>query len=298
MYQFARLSLCALGVFAFSAVAQETAPTTTPAPTTAAKPAAKPALPKNILARINDRDITIEEFNRRYDQNAQLVPGKSPPKPEVLKNIIYFELATQEARRLKLHQDAALREQFDILLYQALIRRNLQPKIDAIDISEADVKKYYEANPLVRTSHILFLSKPGMTEAEGKELRTRADKVLTEVKGAKKSFEDFARQYSEGPTARTGGDVDWGARQKLLPEYYDAALQLKNVGDLSPLVETPYGLHIIKLTGRRPYSEIDPGYKDFIIRTLRENKGQGLYNEYFEGLQSKAKVAINQDLLK
>ena len=67
----------------------------------------------------------------------------------------------------------------------------------------------------------------------------------------KKSFEDLARQFSEGPSAKTGGDVDWGARHKLLPEYYEAALALKNIGETSDLVETPYGIHIIKLTGKK-----------------------------------------------
>ena len=54
----------------------------------------------SVLAKINDRTITLNEFNKRFEQNSQLVPGKAPPKAEVLKNIIAFELATQEARRL------------------------------------------------------------------------------------------------------------------------------------------------------------------------------------------------------
>lgn len=288
-----------LGFTALSLVIASGAFAQSPAP---AAPAAKPKAAKGgsnaVLAKINERTITVDEFNKRYEQNSQLVPGRQPPKGEVLKNIVYFELATQEARRLKLHQDANLREQFDILLYQALVRKNVQPRIDAIDVSEAEVKKYYETNPLLRTSHIILLSKPGMTEAELKDLRERAAKILTEVREGKKPFEELARQHSEGPSARTGGDVDWGARHKLLPEYYEAALQLKSIGDVSQVVETPYGFHIIKLTGRKPYSELDSVYKDFIIRTLRENKGQTVYNEYFEGLKKKGKVTINEELIK
>jgi len=295
MRRYCTLASTALTVAFFATPSLAQAPTPD-AP--AGKSAVKAAGGSTILAKINDRTITVEEFNRRFEQNSQLVPGRQPPKSEVLKNIVYFELATQEARRLKLHLDANLREQFDILLYQALVRKNVQPKIDAIEVSEAEVKKYYEGNPLLRTSHIILLSKPGMTEAELKELRERAAKVLTDVKAAKKPFEELARQSSEGPSARTGGDVDWGARHKLLPEYYEAALQLKSVGDVSGIVETPYGFHIIKLTGKKSYSEIDSVYKDFIIRTLRENKGQGVYNEYFDGLKKKGKVTVNEDLLK
>jgi peptidyl-prolyl cis-trans isomerase C/peptidyl-prolyl cis-trans isomerase D len=279
--------VCSL--IAQNARAQETA--AAPAPTPA------PAKRSDVVARINDRVITVNEFKKRYEQNAQMVPGKAPPKSEVLKNIVYFELAKAEAIKQKLNQDPALKEQFDILLYQAIVRRNIQPKIDALEVSESEVRKYYEDNPLIRTSHIILLSKPGMDEKEMKELKERANTILNQVKAGNKSFEDLARQYSEGPSAKTGGDVDWGARNKLLPEYYEAALSLKNPGDVSSVVETPYGFHIIKLTGKKGFSEIDPVYRDFIIRTIRENKGQGIFNAYFEDLKKKYKVVVNEQLV-
>ncbi len=251
------------------------------------------------VATINDRVITLDEFNKRYEQNSQLVPGKAPPKTEVLKNIVNFELAAQEARKQKLHLDPALKEQFDILLYRALMERNVQPKIEALNVAEDEVKKYYDENPLIRTSNIILLSKPGMTLEESKDLKERANKVLASVKENKKSFEDLARQFSEGPSAKTGGDVDWGARHKLLPEYYEAALGIKNIGETSELVETPYGIHIIKLTGKKAFKELDGLYRDFIIRTIRENKGQGVYKAYFDDLRKKPsnKVVVNESLL-
>jgi parvulin-like peptidyl-prolyl isomerase len=264
----------------------------------AASFAQAPAKKDEFVARINERNISLSEFNRRYEQNSQLVPGKAPSKSEVLKNIVYFELAKQEALKQKLNSDPALKEQFDVLLYQAIVRRYIQPKIDSLEVSEAEVRKYYDDNPLIRTSHIILLSKPGMDEKEVKELRERANKVLEQVKAGSKSFEDLSRQYSEGPTAKTGGDVDWGARHKLLPEYYEGALALKNVNDVSGIVETPYGFHIIKLTGKRGFTDIDPVYRDFIIRTIRENKGQQIFAQYFEDLKKKYKVITNEELLK
>jgi len=257
-----------------------------------------PANKGKVLVRINEVSISLEEFNRRYEQNSKLVPGATPSKQDVLKNIIYFELATQEARRLRIHQEQALKDQFDILLYQAIIRRFVQPKVDSLEVSEAEVRKYYEANPLLRSSHIILLSKPGMSDAELKDLRKRAQDVLAVVRSNKKSFEEYAQQYSEGPSAKTGGDVDWGARHKLLPEFYEAALKLKNIGDVGDLVETPYGIHIIKLVGRRPYAEMDAVYKDFVVRTLRESKGQEIFNAYFDGLRKKARVTVSEDLIK
>jgi len=251
-----------------------------------------------VLASINNKVITLEEFNRRFEQNSQLVPGATPSKEDVLKNIIYFELATQEARDKKIHLEQALKDQFDILLYQSIVRRFIQPKVDALKISESEVRKYYDDNPLLRTSHVILLSKPGMNEAEVNDLKARATDVLKKINSGKKTFEEYAKEYSEGPSAKTGGDVDWGARHKLLPEYYEAALALKKIGDVSGLVETPYGIHIIKLTGKRAYSEMDAVYKDFIVRTLRESKGQKVFDDYFGDLRKKAKVTVNEKLLQ
>lgn len=253
---------------------------------------------KNTLVQINEKKISPAEFEKRYEQNAQLVPGQKPTKQEVLKNVIYFELATQEARRLNLHKDEDLREQFDILLYQALVRKNVQPKIDQLKISEKDVREYYEANPLLRTQHIVLLTRPDMPATEVSTIQAKANKILSEIREGKGTFESYIEKYSEGPSAKTGGDVDWGARHKLLPEYYAAALSLKKVGDISDVVTTPYGFHIIKLTGRKPYKEIDPIYKDFIIRTIKEQRGQAVYEEYFDGLRKKARVNVNESLLK
>lgn len=250
------------------------------------------------LVQINDKKISVAEFEKRYEQNSQLIPGQKPSKQDVLKNVIYFELATQEARRLNFHRDEDLKEQFDILLYQALVRKNVQPKIDQLKIAEKDVREYYEANPLLRTQHIVLLTRPDMSAAEINAIRTKAIKILGEIKEGKVTFDSSVEKYSEGPSAKTGGDVDWGARHKLLPEYYDAALALKKVGDVSDVVATPYGFHIIKLSGRKPYKEIDSIYKDFIIRSLKEQRGQAVYDEYFEELRKKARVNINESLLK
>ena len=250
------------------------------------------------LIKVNNKRISLGEFRRRFEQNSQLVPGKKPTEEEVVKNVIYFELATQEAKRLSLHQDKDLQEQFDILLYQSLVRKNIQPKIDKLKISEKEVREFYNTNPLVRTQHIILLTQPGMQSSKIEKQKSQANKILKEIREGKGSFESYVDKYSEGPSAKTGGDVDWGARHKLLPAYYDAALSLKKVGEISNVVATPYGFHIIKLTGRKPYKEIDPIYKDFIIRTLKEEKGQDVYEDYFKMLRARAKVTVDETLLK
>lgn len=250
------------------------------------------------VASINSKKITVDEFNRRYEQNTRMIPGEKPSKAEVLQNIVNFELAVQEAKKLKIHEEQRLKDQFDVMLYQEIVKRNIQPTINRIEIPPADIASFYKKNPLIRTSHIVFLSKPYMSVKEKKALKLRAQKVLKIVQKSKKSFEALAKEYSEGPTAKNGGDIDWAAGHKLLPEYYRRALALKKVGRVSGLVETPYGFHIIKLTGVRAYKNIDPVYSAFIEQKLKEAKGSEVFANYFESLKGKSKVTTDVSLLK
>lgn len=250
------------------------------------------------LATIADKKISVEDFQKRYQQNVDLSPqGITPNKEDVLNNIINFELAVAEAKSSNLVNDPAIKEQFNILLYQELVRREIQPKIDQLKVAESDVRKYYNDNPLIRTQHIILLTNPEMTELEIQDVEKRAQKVLALVKEGKRSFDSLVKEYSEGPSAKSGGDVDWGARHKLIPEYYEAALQLKSVGNTSQVVATPYGFHIIKLTGIKPYAQVDKNYKAFIIRTLKEVKGKSVYDTYFASLRKKFPVSVNKEAL-
>ncbi|NCN26323.1 hypothetical protein GW915_02010 [bacterium] len=251
----------------------------------------------DVLARIGNRTLTVGEFKNRYEQNSNLSPGEKPSKEEVLNNIVYFELATQEARKMRLDQDPGVKDQIDILLYQELVRRKVQPEIDKLRVSESEVLSFYKESPLVRTKHIVLLTRPDMTEKSRAELKKTAEGLMKRAKENPSKFSELAKEYSEGPSAKTGGDVDWGARHKLLEEFYEAALALKKPGEISDVVETPYGYHIIQLQGIREYKDIDKVYKNFVVRSIKEKRGKSIYDAYFEGLKNASTVKINESLL-
>jgi len=252
------------------------------------------------LAKIGKKTISLAEFNKRFEQNSRLIPGQSPEKKDVLDNMVYFELAVQEAKKRGLHKDPNLIEQFNLLLYNAVVKKNIQDKVAQQKISKNEIKAYYGANPQLRTKHIIFLSKPGMNASEITALKSKANKALKEAMKSPSQFSKLAQKYSEGPSAKNGGDVDWGARHKFQPEYYNAALSISKVGQvLDKVVETPYGFHIIQLTGKRDSQKgLDSQYTSYITNILKEEKGQSIFKSYFEGLKKSAKVSINYDYLK
>ena len=121
-------------------------------------------------------------------------------------------------------------------------------------VSPQDVQRHYEDNQQqystpeqVRASHILF-------KIDGKDeaaVKAQAEKVLAEVKKPGADFAKLANQYTEEEVGKTrGGDLDFFGRGRMAKEFEDAAYALE-VGQISDVVKSPFGLHIIKLTDKK-----------------------------------------------
>ncbi len=134
-----------------------------------------------------------------------------------------------------------------VVLSQALLAKQIQP-------SAAQVKAFYEQNAARfkvqeqrRASHILI----ALGEDKAKA-RAKAEKILAEVRAKPGSFADLARQYSDDPGSKArGGDLDFFGPGMMVPEFEQAAFKMKQ-GEISGLVESTFGFHIIQLTGIQP----------------------------------------------
>ena len=126
---------------------------------------------------------------------------------------------------------------------------------NAISLNEADVKTYYEQNVARlsgkeerRASHILITAPKEMPAEERTKARERAEALLAQVRSAPDSFADLARKNSQDPgSAANGGDLDFFARGAMVKPFEEAAFTLKK-GDISAVVESDFGFHIIKVT--------------------------------------------------
>jgi peptidyl-prolyl cis-trans isomerase D len=134
---------------------------------------------------------------------------------------------------------------------------------DALMASEQvkpeDVKAYYEANAARfgepeqrRASHILVAFKAGASAADKARAKERAEKILAEVRRSPASFAEIAKKNSDDPgSAVKGGDLDYFSRGMMVHPFEDAAFKLK-LNEISGLVESDFGYHIIRLTGIKP----------------------------------------------
>ncbi|MBK8073605.1 MAG: SurA N-terminal domain-containing protein [Ramlibacter sp.] len=147
-------------------------------------------------------------------------------------------------------------------LFQAAEQANIEYLVldaealrKAITLSEADVRTYYDQNAARlsgkeerRASHILITAPASAPAVQRQQARAKAEELLAQVRKAPDTFAEVAKKNSQDPgSAPNGGDLDFFARGAMVKPFEEAAFALKK-GDISDLVESEFGYHIIRLT--------------------------------------------------
>jgi len=160
----------------------------------------------------------------------------------------------------------------------------------SITLNEADLKSYYDNNAARlsgkeerRASHILINAAKDMPAAERQKARARAQELLEQVRKAPETFADVARKNSQDSgSAPNGGDLDFFGRGAMVKSFDDAVFAMKK-GDISDVVESDFGFHIIKLTDvkapkQKSFEELRAG----IEADLKTQQAQRKYAEVAE----------------
>ncbi len=135
---------------------------------------------------------------------------------------------------------------------------DLESIAKGIAVSDADLRKYYDENksryaaPEERRARHLLVKVDAKASAEDKaKARAKAESLLADVRKHPESFADVARKNSDDPgSAAQGGDLDWMARGAMVKPFEDAVFALKK-GEISAVVETEFGYHVIALSDVR-----------------------------------------------
>ncbi|MBW2063979.1 MAG: SurA N-terminal domain-containing protein [Deltaproteobacteria bacterium] len=123
---------------------------------------------------------------------------------------------------------------------------------DQVRVTDEQIRAYYEDNierfreeKKIKARHILFKVPPDATKEEEEKVKERALEVLKKAKEGE-DFASLAKKYSEGPTKDKGGDLGYFAKGQMVKAFDEAAFRLKK-DEISDLVRTPFGYHIIKV---------------------------------------------------
>jgi peptidyl-prolyl cis-trans isomerase D len=159
-----------------------------------------------------------------------------------------------------------------------------------VTVSEDDLRKFYAENEARytssqerRASHILIQADKSAAEDVRKKARDRAQSLLAEVRKSPGSFADLAKKNSQDPgSASSGGDLGFFGRGAMVKPFEDAAFAMKT-GEISEVVESDFGFHILQLTGvrggeRKPFEQV----RQEIDQELRKKLAQSRFAELAE----------------
>lgn len=258
--------------------------------------AADAPLASKIVATVNGEPITLDDFATKWstlpDPVKKLYAGEAG-KREFLDELISRQLLLQEARSKNLDRNADLQEKVQLYKERLLLDDIIKSEIDgrvAIELDE--LKRYFEENRSsfsafeeVQVSHILV-----KTEKEAKDIRTQI------LRGA--NFSELAERHSLDPATRErGGSLGAVKFDELIPDFQTAVAKLKP-GEISSVLSTSFGFHVIRLGGRRTVQPTSlSAVRQEVEKRLRQEKQKQLFDEWLLQLRASAEITISDGLL-
>ncbi len=283
--------------------------------------------PLGVLARVDDRVITLEDFNKAFQEmrlENQFSPGSHEAliemKERFLDQLIDEALVLQEANRLNLtvteqeveaeimrtkndYKGESLREYLNSrglsfedwrervrkkILVEKTIRQGSQ-YVGAISTEEAQL--YYEDH---RDDYML----PERVNARQIVVASKrnAERIMRALRKGT-GFEELAVENSLGPEGRFGGNLGYFARGDM-PEEFNVVFSMEE-GQVSEIVESPYGFHIFEVKDKTPERQLTfEEVVEDIKRKVVQMRSEQLYYQWLEELKRSAKIKRNSHLLE
>lgn len=251
----------------------------------------RPMLRKQALENLINQQLLSQEVDRKgiqpdkqaVDKQLAEIAGRFPTPEKFKEYLANLGISEQE-----LLQNIGRNLKIKILIDR---------QIGAVkEVSEEELEAFYRDNPdrfrmpeRVQASHILIASLPDESPEDRAKKRLKLSGLRGEIeKGA--DFAQLAREHSSCPSKSQGGDLGYFERDKMVKPFADAAFKMR-VGEISDIVETKFGYHLIKLTDRQdariiPLEET----RDDITSSLNIQKRGQLVSDYLNKLRSTAKI--------
>ena len=220
-----------------------------------------------------------------------------------LENLLVYRTLASEARALGFDQDPQVRKAVELATERVLgIERlnRLRAELKVPDMNQAAKEKYlaeqarFQVPEQVRAMHVLI-----DTKARGDdEARKRAEEVRAKaLAGA--DFGALAQEYSDDPGSKgSQGDLGFFGKGRMLPQFEEAAFALTKAGEISPLVKTRFGYHIIRLVERKP-ARLKPfeEVRNALVQQLQDSYMNDRVAEHLSAIRNDKSIKLNTEAI-
>jgi hypothetical protein len=248
----------------------------------------------DVVARAGQHELTVDGLVEMLAGNPQI-----PPQTEVVASVadlwvdytILAELAAEDTTLADLDLQPMVEPYIEQRTFMQL--RDQVVTQDTM-ISDEELRQLFQDQApglRIRARHVLVEYPQGATDGQRDSVRALADDIR-ERAVAGEDFAGLARQYSADPgSAQQGGDLGWFERGRMVRPFEDAAFAL-SPGEVSEVVETPFGLHVIRVEERETPSFDEMG-DDFRQRAIGQRRQESL-NTYVDSLREPVSMEIQQ----
>lgn len=240
--------------------------------------------------------------NRVLLENALAAMGAKADEKTLTERLDYYRknFVSDEAYNADLKKKDMTPEEFRHEIEIGIMAEELFNKRTANipPVSDKEAREFYDTNKdrflqpeRVKASHILLTVDKEASDSLRAAKKAEAQRILGELKkGA--DFADMARKHSDCPSKQQGGDLGFFQRGQMVPEFENAAFALKP-GQMSGVVETPFGYHIIKTAEyAKPSTVPFEEAKQNISQYLTEQKKQQALTSYFDSLRAASNMQV------
>lgn len=229
---------------------------------------------RNISVPLAEVDANLAEMQKQF------------PSPQEFEKALADRGMTMERLRADAQVDMSINKMMEDEVA-------LQP-----EATDAQVREFYDKNPdkfrreeAVRASHILIRTEPDADAAAKEKARARAADLAKQAK-AGADFAELARKHSDDGSAEMGGDLNYIAPGQTVASFDKVAFSLKP-GEISDVVETEFGFHVIKVVEKReagmePFELVSPKIRAYLTEQAKQQRAQN----FIEEIKKKAKIEV------
>jgi peptidyl-prolyl cis-trans isomerase C len=266
----------------------------------------------DVLARIGNKNVTQKDLDRLiscYPEKQQaLIRNNAESLDALLERLVTIMVVSDIAKKQNFDKKIDAKKMIELLRNEYLTRTYIEEELIAkIKVNDKEIAEFYAKNKAVfdrpeqvHARHILIAVTPDATEDGKKAAKQKAAETLDRIKKG----EDFAKLAGElsddSGSKQNGGDLGFFPRNRMIPEFEEAAFALEP-GTVSGLVETSYGIHIIKVEEKKkaetpPFEEVKETAKAEALEAARRERVGGFIQKSFKeaGVQFPKKSSVEK----